>query len=174
MYDIKPGPLIFEQNAAQIQAIFLIALITQLLLLPAGWLGVRGFGGILRLPRSIVMTAVVIFSVVGSYALRNDLFDVWVMLAAGVLGFFLEIWKVPLAPLILGLILGPMLEENLRAGLIKSSGDFTPFLTRPICVVLILLLIGASAGPALLRRFLRPNPEIPGKHSHDSKKETVP
>ena len=156
MYNIKPGPLVFEQNGTQIQAIFLIALITQFLLLPAGWFGIRAFGAILRLPRSVVMTAVVVFSVVGAYSLRNDLFDVWVMIAAGVAGFFLEAQRVPLAPLILGLILGPMVEENLRAGLIKTSGDLVPFFARPFCSVLVLLLVAAFAGPALARRFRSP------------------
>jgi TctA family transporter len=153
MYNIKPGPLIFEQNGAQMQAIFLIAIITQFLLLPAGWFGIRAFGWILRLPRSVVMTAVVVFSVVGAYSLRNDLFDVWVMAAAGVLGFFLEAWRVPLAPLILGLILGPMVEENLRTGLIKSSGSFAPFVTRPICLLFIAMLAAAVIVPAVMRRF---------------------
>jgi len=152
MYNIKPGPLIFEQNGAQMQSIFWIALITQVLLLPAGWFGIRAFGGILKLPRAIVLTAVTVFSVVGAFALRNDLFDVWVMLAAGVAGYFLEARRVPLPPLILGLILGPMIEENLRAGLIKTSGDFTPFLTRPICLTMLLLLLTACAGPWIGRR----------------------
>lgn len=154
MYNIKPGPLIFEQSGAQVQSIFLIALITQFLLLPAGWFGVRAFGAILRLPRSIVLTAVVVFSVVGAFSLRNDVFDVWVMLAAGVAGYFLEAWRVPLAPLILGLILGPMVEENLRAGLIKTSGDFMPFLTRPLCLTMLLILIAAIVGPPIMKRKL--------------------
>jgi putative tricarboxylic transport membrane protein len=90
---------------------------------------------------------------VGAYSLRNGLFDVWVMIASGVAGFFLEARRVPLAPLILGLILGPMLEENLRAGLIKTGGDLVPFFTRPICFTLVLLLAAAFAGPWLARRF---------------------
>jgi len=151
MYGIKPGPLIFEQSGPQMQGIFLIAVITQFLLLPAGWFGIRAFGLILRLPRAAVLTAVVVFSVVGAYALRNDLFDVWVMLAAGVAGFFLEGRRVPLAPLILGLILGPMVEENLRTGLIKSAGSFTPFVTRPLCLAFLVLLGVALAAPKLMR-----------------------
>ncbi len=161
MYNVKPGPLIFEQSALQMQGIFMIALITQFLLLPAGWFGIRAFGAILRLPRSVVMTAVVVFSVVGAFSLRNDLFDVWVMLLAGVAGFFLEARRVPLAPLILGLILGPMVEENLRSGLIKTSGDFTPFLTRPLCLAMLLLLIAAFFGPRIMRRITRRLPVGP-------------
>jgi TctA family transporter len=155
MYNIKPGPLVFAQNGTHIQAIFMIAVITQFLLIPAGWFGIRAFGAILRLPRSIVMTAVVVFSVVGAYSLRNDLFDVWVMAAAGVLGFFLEARRIPLAPLILGLILGPMVEENLRAGLIKSSGDVAPFFVRPICAALVASLLAAMFGPAIYKRIRR-------------------
>ena len=148
MYEIKPGPLIFEQSGPQVQAIFLIAFITQFLLLPAGLIGILTFGWILRLPRSIVLVAVVLFSVVGSYALYNSMFDVYVMCAFGLIGFYMESQRVPLAPMILGLILGPMVEENLRVGLIKESGDLTPFFTRPICVTLIvLLLISYLAAP---------------------------
>ena len=155
MYNIKPGPLVFEQNGTQIQSIFLIAVITQFLLLPAGWFGIRAFGGILRLPRSVVTTAVVVFSVVGAYSLRNDLFDVRVMIAAGIAGYFLEAWRVPPAPLILGLILGPMVEENLRAGLIKTRGDLAPFFTRPICLALVLLLLASFLGPPVARWLRR-------------------
>ncbi len=155
MYDIRPGPLVFEQNPTQMQSILLIAFITQLLLIPAGLLGIRAFGFVIRLPRAALMTSVIVFSVVGAYSLRNSLFDVWVMLAAGVGGLILEARGVPPAPLILGLILGPMIEDNLRTGLIKSQGDFTPFLTRPFCLALIALLALAALLPRWMRR-LRP------------------
>ena len=153
MYEIRPGPLIFEQNPEQVSQIFNIALITQLLLLPCGYLGLRLFGWILKLPRSLVMTGVLVFSTVGAFSLRNSLFDVTVMAVFGVVGYFLEAKRMPLAPLILGLILGPMVEENFRTGLIKSEGSFLPFLTRPICLVLLALLMFAFVVPPLLRRF---------------------
>ena len=155
MYDIKPGPMLFEQSGEQVQQIFLIALLTQLLLLPAGWLGIRAFGGILKLPRTIVLTAVVVCSVVGAYALRNSLFDVYLMVGFGLVGFLLEAATVPLAPLILGLILGPMVEENLRTGLIKSEAALLPFVTRPICAVLVGLLALAFLWPLISRRVSR-------------------
>jgi TctA family transporter len=140
MYQITPGPQIFEQSGDQIRAVFLVALITQLLLIPAGLAGIKAFGWIVRLPRGIIMTAVVVFSVVGAYALHNSMFDVYLMLAFGLVGFFLESRRVPLAPLILGLILGPMVEENLRTGLINSDGSWLPFFARPICAVLAAMM----------------------------------
>jgi TctA family transporter len=168
MYNLKPGPLIFQQSAAQVDAIFAIALITQALLLPAGYIAIKTFSWILRLPRNLIMTAVVVFSVVGSFALRNSLFDVYIMVIFGVVGFYLESRKVPVAPLILGLILGPIIEENWRTGLIKTGGDFTPFLTRPISLVLWLLLAGSFLVPLaskwlnrVVSGSLRPPPPKP-------------
>jgi putative tricarboxylic transport membrane protein len=154
MYGIRPGPMIFEQSGDQVRSIFMIALITQFLLLICGFFGIKAFSHLLRLPRQMVLGGVVVFSVVGSYAIRNSFFDVWVMGVFGLIGFFLESKRVPLGPLILGLILGPMLEENLRIGLIKSSGDWTPFFTRPICIGLILVLLVAMIAPRFLKRFV--------------------
>ncbi len=151
VYDIKPGPLIFEQSGPQVKAIFGIALITQLLLLPAGWIGIKTFDRLLKLPRHWILTAVVIFSIVGAYALQNSMFDVYVMAIFGLVGFAMERLSIPLAPLILGLILGPMVEKNLRTGLIKTEGDWQPFLTRPFCMVMATLMLLILLAPVLSR-----------------------
>ena len=153
MYDIKPGPLIFQENPQKMHDLFSIALITQFLLLICGWVGIRAFGYIVKLPRAIVMAGVIVFSGVGAYAIRNSIFDIWVMLVFGLVGVFFERAKIPLPPLILGLILGPMLEENLRTGLIKSSGSWWPFFTRPICIGLITVLVAGAVLPKLISRF---------------------
>ncbi len=148
MYDITPGPELFKNDLSQVQGIFSIALLTQLLLLPAGLLGLYAFGVVLRLPRRFVLAGVVVFSVVGSYALNSSMFDVYVMLAFGLVGYLLEARGVPLAPLILGLILGPLVERKLRTGLISSGGDFAPMFTSPICIGLIAILVAVfAAGP---------------------------
>jgi len=154
MYDIVPGPQLFQEGGA-IYPVFAIAAVTQLLLLPAGLLGIQAFRWMLRLPRRFILVGVVIFSVVGSFAIRNSLFDVYVMFAFGLVGVFLESQRVPLAPLILGLILGPMIEQKLRAGLIGSNGDPTPLFTRPICLVLVALLVITMVVVPLVRIWLR-------------------
>jgi putative tricarboxylic transport membrane protein len=153
MYDITPGPQLFEGDSKQLETIFSIALITQFLLIPAGYLGIRAFGWLLKLPRRYILTAVVVFSVVGAYALNNSMFDVYVMLTFGFIGYFLESKKIPLAPLILGLILGDLVERKLRTGLISSGGDLTPMFTRPLCVTLIALLVVMFLGGRILDRF---------------------
>jgi TctA family transporter len=157
MYNITPGPQLFESPESPVWGIFLIALITQLLLLPAGFLGILAFSWMLRMPRRYVFVAVTIFSVVGAYALQNSWFDVGVMCVFGVVGYFLETQRVPIAPLILGMILGDLVEKKLRAGLISSGGDIAPMFTRPICTVLVLLLVVALLGGpmiGLVRRAL--------------------
>ena len=159
MYDIKPGPLIFQESPQKMHDLFSIALITQFLLLLCGWIGIRAFGYIVKLPRAIVMGGVIVFSVVGAYAIRNSVFDIWIMLVFGIIGVFFERLRIPLPPLILGLILGPMLEENLRTGLIKSAGDWTPFFTRPVCVVLIAILALGAVAPAVITRFFSSRPK---------------
>ncbi|HAV65650.1 MAG TPA: hypothetical protein DCY13_25155 [Verrucomicrobiales bacterium] len=151
VYDIKPGPMIFQHNAAEMNSLFAIGLITQLLLIPAGLLGIRLFSRLLTVPRPFVNAGVVVFSVVGAYALRNNFFDVWVMAAFGVFGWFLERHRVPLAPLILGMILCPMIEQNLRTGLIKSQGSLLPFFNRPICLGILLALLAAALLPVIMR-----------------------
>ena len=155
MYDIKPGPHIFEASEDQMRSLFAVALMTQVLLLVAGLIGIKAFGAILRLPRSIVLTAVVVFSVVGSFALNNSLFDVSIMLIFGVVGYLLESQRVPLAPMILGLILGPMVEENLRVGLISSDGDLSRFFTSPISAVLVALLLLTYLGLPVMKMLMR-------------------
>ena len=153
IFGIQIGSSLFDPATGEGPVIFRIALLTQLLLLPAGYLGIRSFGLVMRLPRRIVMVAVLVFSVVGSFALYNNLFDVYVMFAFGLLGYFLESRGVPLAPLILGMILGPLIEDKLRAGLVSTGGDLTPMFTRPICLVLVLLLTLTLVVPPIYSRW---------------------
>jgi putative tricarboxylic transport membrane protein len=141
MYGLRPGPLIFENDRFFVNQIFAIALVSQIFLLIIGYLGIKAYTTIFQFPRNVVLVGILIFSVIGSYALRNSLFDVILILIFGILGFFMEKTEIPLPPLILGLILGPMIEENLRIGLVKSDGSFWPFFSRPISFCFCCLLI---------------------------------
>ncbi|TYB84455.1 MAG: tripartite tricarboxylate transporter permease [Kosmotoga sp.] len=140
MFGIRPGPLIFEQSGDLVTGIFTVAIVAQFLLIFVGFLGIKAYSQVLKLKTSTVMAAVVIFSMIGSYAIRNSFFDIYVMLAFGLIGYLLEKVDVPLAPMILGIILGPMIEDNLRVGLTKTGGDMTLFFTRPISLVFIILI----------------------------------
>ncbi|MCH2370883.1 MAG: tripartite tricarboxylate transporter permease [Pirellulales bacterium] len=152
VYDITPGPGLFESGNADF--IFSIAIVTQFLLLPAGLLGILLFSQIAKLPRGIILTAVVMFSVVGSYAMNNSITDVWVMFGFGIFGLILENQRVPLAPLILGMILGPKIEVYLRTGLISCQGEISNAFSSDISRTLVTLLVAILIYP-LLRSLTR-------------------
>lgn len=151
MYGLKPGPLIFQQNAYLVNQIFSVALVSQAFLLIIGWFAIKMYTQLFKFPRNIVLVGIIIFSAVGSYALRSSLFDVSIMLFFGVLGYIMESCGIPLPPLILGLILGPMIEDNLRVGLVKSDGSFLPFITRPISLAFFILIIALFFGEPIIK-----------------------
>ena len=152
VYGIQAGPEVFQTHTRQIHAIFAIALITQILLIPAGLLGCWAFGWILRLPRKLLIASIVLFSLVGAYSLNNRMFDVVVACVAGLFGYYAEGRRAPLPPLVLGLILGGMIEENLRTGLISHRGDWSALFTRPICAALALAFVAMWTLPWLFSR----------------------
>lgn len=95
------------------------------------------------MPTPILMSLVAMLSVLGAYTFDNSMWDVWLMLGFGVLAYWIEELGYPIAPLVIGIILGPMAEENFRRAMIDHGGNITPFFTRPISLVFV-LLIGLS------------------------------
>lgn len=154
IYGLRPGPLVFQQSGDLVYSLFLVAFLAQLALFIVGFIGIRTFTLAFKLPRNLLMPAIFVFSVVGSYALRNTMLDVLTVLFFGLLGFVLEKKGYPLAPLILGIILGPLIEQHLRVGLIKTGGSLLPFFTRPIAAVLLFTILLFLAGPYLMK-FLK-------------------
>jgi len=132
MYGLKPGPLVFRENKELINQIFAVALASQAFLMVLGYLGIKAFAWMFKFPRNIVLAGITVFSLIGAFAIRSSVFDVFLVVLFGAIGFLMERAKIPLAPMILGLVLGPMIEDNLRIGLIKSDGSLLPFVTRPI------------------------------------------
>ena len=107
---------------------------------------------VLRIPNPWLWAGIVLFGTVGSYALNNAVVDVWVMFFAGLVGFLLRKAAVPLGPLVLGLILGPMMEANLRRALILSRGDWLSVLSRPLVLFFLIATIASLAAPLLQRK----------------------
>ena len=98
------------------------------------------------------MPIIFVLCTVGAFAIAGRLFDVWVMLGFGLLGFALRLGNYPMAPLVLGLVLGDLLEKSLRRGLVLSDGDVTPFFLRPISALLITLIVLVIASRFVTRR----------------------
>jgi TctA family transporter len=133
---LNPGPTLFVNNPQNIYAIFLVFVLANLIMLPLGWLAIKAARKVLSAPRNIVMPTILLFCIVGSFAINNTVFGVTLILVFGLLAFVLEENGFPVAPAILGVVLGQMMEENFIKSMIKSDGDPSAFFTRPIAMVL--------------------------------------
>jgi len=163
MKGMRPGPAILHNYADVLVAVYITFILANLLMVPLGFLAVRASSQMVRLPRNVLMPAILMMCVVGSYAINNSLFDVGLMLAMGILGFALEALGFPVAPIVLGLVLGPLLEQNFMISLIKSEGNLALFFSRPVSVVLgvLTLLVWFLPLASLAWRLARPRKATP-------------
>jgi putative tricarboxylic transport membrane protein len=150
MKDLNPGPMIFINNPVSMYSIFIVFILANLLMLPLGYALIKLSKHILRTPRNILMPLILLFCIVGSYAINNSIFDVGVMLAFGVLAYLMEENGFPIAPTILGVVLGSMLEENYISSVIKSDGNIIAFFDRPIAGTLGVITILVWLAPLAL------------------------
>ena len=132
--NMNPGPTIFINNPENIYAIFIVFLLANIVMLPLGWLTVRLATTVLKVPRNILMPVILLFCIVGAFAVMNSAMGVILILVFGVIAFLMEENGFPVAPAILGVVLGKILEENLVTSMIKSDGDPWVFFTRPIAM----------------------------------------
>src|SRR5665648_780968 len=122
---IQPGPALFDTQAPMLYSIFIVFIVANILLIPLGYLAIRGSGMLLRVPSSVLMPIILAFCVVGSFSINNGLLEVIVMLCFGILGYVLERADFPLAPVVLGLVLGPIVEKNFMQSVIKTRWDLS-------------------------------------------------
>jgi putative tricarboxylic transport membrane protein len=151
---LNPGPSIFMSNAVAIYAIFIVFILANLLLLPLGIGAIKSAKQLLRTPREILMPVILLFCIVGSFAINNSIFGVLLMLVFGVIAYLMEENGFPVAPAILGMVLGAMLEEHFIRAMIRADGEFTAFFERPISAALGFLVCVVILVP-LVRRLLR-------------------
>ncbi|MGE0313163.1 MAG: tripartite tricarboxylate transporter permease [Lautropia sp.] len=157
---VTPGPKLFAENASVVYAIFFCLLVVNLLMAGLGLLGARWYGRILRVPEPLLLTAVSILALVGAYGVNNSMFDVLIALVSGIVMLLLRSAGFAAAPMVIGLVLGPLLEEKLRQGLIVSDGNFLAFFASPIASVLFLLTLAFLAKAILpTRRNVPIDPE---------------
>lgn len=146
IHGITPGPLLFSTDGLLVYGIFAALIVANIFMIITEFAGMRIFVRILSVPKHLLLPVVGAMCVIGSFGLNNRVFDIWTMLFFGVLGYFLKKMAMPLAPLLLGFILGPIVEVSLRRGLMKSHGDFSPFITEPISAVILLITLFVIAG----------------------------
>jgi putative tricarboxylic transport membrane protein len=152
-YGIQPGPMLFTQQGSLvwtlIASLFIGNVILLLLNLPLVGLWVR----LLHIPSAWLYPGILVISTVGVYGASNSLFDVGLLYVFGLLGYGMRRFDFPVAPLVVGLILGPMLEQSMRQALTISQGQWSTFLTRPLSASLLLVALALIIGPVLWRVF---------------------
>lgn len=150
IHGLQPGPQLFHQNPILVGGFMMEMLITSLLIfLLGGAVATRVFAQFQRLPGVLLVPSILILMCVGVYVINGRLIDLWIMLLAGIAGYFLEKVNVPLAPIILGMILGPMAEQSVRRALLISRGDASELLTRPISATLAVATVLMVAWPLI-------------------------
>lgn len=135
IHGVQPGPMLMIQNPHFVYQVVAMTTLASVAILFFGLFGVRPLLHVLRVPRNILMPIVFVLCTVGAFATASRLFDVYVMLFIGVLAFFLRRRGYEMAPLVLGLVLGHLLDKSLRRALVLSDGSLAPFFTRPISAV---------------------------------------
>lgn len=149
---IQPGPLLFKQHLDIVYPIFAGMILSNIALLIIGMIVIKPISQIATIKKPLLISFLMIFGVIGSFASSGSLFDVLIAMGFGVLGFFMDRFNFPVAPTVLAMILGPLLENSLRQAMITSNGDISIFFTRPISVFFLLIALMTSASMIIRER----------------------
>ena len=141
IHNLTPGPLLFQQNITVVYAIFMGIMLSSLFMLIMGHFSIKVFSRIADIPKKLLFPAVLILCFYGSYAVNNSMFDVFIMIVMGFLGYFMMSFDLPAAPFLIAFILGPMFEDNLRRSMLLSKGSISIFFRSPICWFFIALTV---------------------------------
>lgn len=151
MYNVQPGPLLFEDHPEVAWGLIASMFIGNLMLLLLNMPLVKIFAKIIETPPKYLLPIIVAISIFGVYAVQYNTFDLMLLIGCGVVGYFLSKNDYPLAPLVLGLVLGPMIENNMRRALTGSDGDFSIFITKPMSAVFLAIALLWLLIPLLLK-----------------------
>jgi putative tricarboxylic transport membrane protein len=149
IFGVAPGPLVFVQNAEVIYSLFVALFLTSFLIFAVGMVAARRLAVVTLLPNHVIVPAILVVSLLGSFAIRNEMADVLISLAFGALGYVMLKGGFTPIPLLLGLVLGEMVETNYHRALLISGGSYSIFYSSIICKILILLTVLSLAGPYL-------------------------
>lgn len=157
IHGLQPGPLMFKENINEIYAIYCGLLLSSAFLFATGKFSIRFFSRISEVPDRLVMPVVVVLCIFGAFVINNSLFDVFIMLSAGLMGYLMLCAKIPAAPFLIAFVLGPLFEDNLRRSLLISRGEFDIFVRGPICW-LFLGMAALTVVGMLIREYRRNHP----------------
>jgi len=152
IHGITPGPALFMQHATEVYAMYVAVVIAYVWVLGLQLIGIRFFVHVLKIPREMLAVTVLVLCAIGAYSIRNSAFDIYAMGVIGVLAYVFVALRVPITPIILGMVLGPTLENEFRTAMMLSGGKADIFLTSPIALLffaLALLVVGLQVASEL-------------------------
>jgi putative tricarboxylic transport membrane protein len=157
LHGVQPGPQIFQTEAAMVYTIFASMFAAVLGMCLLGYFAIKPLIRVLQLPEAVTSAFVALFCFVGAYSARNSLTDLWMIVIFGIVGYLFERFRFPVAPMVLGCILGPIAETSFMTSMIAYQNDWTIFFTRPISGTVMALTAAALLYPAIryVRRTLR-------------------
>jgi putative tricarboxylic transport membrane protein len=154
-YGLQPGPLLFSGEGELVWGLIASLYIGNVMLLVLNLPMVGVWVRLLAIPAPLLYGGILLFSTLGVYSLNNSTFDLYLLLLLGIVGFLMRNFDIPVAPCIIGLILGPLAEQQLRRALTISQGDFSVFITHPISLAFLLTAVAIIIVPLLMRRYWR-------------------
>jgi putative tricarboxylic transport membrane protein len=154
-FDLAPGPQLFEKSPDLVWGLIASLFIGNVMLLALNLPMIRVWVKVLRIPRPLLYTGILVFATLGVYAVSGSIVDVFIAFAIGVVAVFMRRFEFPIAPVILGVILGPMMEIQFRRALLLADNDLTVFVRRPLTLILLLLAVAALGLPHLPKLIAR-------------------
>ena len=152
VHGVSPGPMLIQQQPELFWGVIASMYVGNVMLLVLNLPLIGLWVQVLKIPKPLLYGAILVFATLGAYSLHQSVVDLMTLYVFGLLGFIMRRWGFPVAPAVIGLILGPLSESQLRRALSISQGDFSVFFTQPIAAVMLALAAGMLVVPWLLRR----------------------
>ena len=154
-YGINPGPLLFEQQGALVWTLIASLYVANVMLVVLNLPLVGLWARILKIPQPQLYAGILVFATIGTYGISNSVTDLVLLYVIGIIGMFMRRFDFPTAPVVIGMILGPMAEQAMRQALTISQGDWTTFVTRPVSLAILALAVAALVGPRVYGAVVR-------------------
>ena len=155
MKGITPGPLLFENETGLVWSLYITFILSNIFLLPFfGYLTARLAAVVIKIPFNLLLSVIAGLCVVGAFAINNNPFDIWIMAGMGVVAFLLRRGGFPMAQVVLGMVLGPILEQSFMVSAVKSRWDLLSFFERPMAIgLMVATLVIVMLGIRITRRM---------------------
>ena len=155
LHNITPGPMLFAEHPEVVYSVYLTGIIADIFLVVTGLLAARFFSRLLTIPYYLLFPIILLMCLMGPFAVSNTISGTYIVLVFGVMGFIMRKLSLPILPMVLGVVLGPIMEVNLRMAILMSAGQVSFWLERPIFLVIMLLSLILILWPIISKRFMK-------------------